>query len=66
MNTSPPAVASEPPLLIRPVLAPASPYISALPSGRRHRMSPLLPLTAIISPQGGWMQGMPFWSTSLI
>ena len=58
MNTSPPAVTIGPP---EPLLAPVSclPFgsSSVMPRRLAHRMSPVLPSTAISRPHGGLMHG---------
>src|SRR5271154_162319 len=60
MNSNPPAVATEPPILIEPVfITPRASSASTRPKGSRQAMSPVLRLTAASSPHGGAWQGQP-------
>src|SRR3954468_21880021 len=61
MNTTPPAVAIDPPILGVPVLGtPLASSSANEPSGTRHAISPVLTLTAISSPHGGYAHSQFF------
>src|SRR5687768_10942208 len=57
MNTSPPAVAIDPPLPGRPVFCLPGGRLSVTPRGTRHANSPVLTLTAVKCPHGGCWHG---------
>src|SRR5580692_3799384 len=60
MNSSPPAVATEPPILIDPVfITPRASSASTRPNGSRQAISPVLRLIAASSPHGGAWHGQP-------
>src|SRR5579875_1620080 len=58
INTRPLAVAREPPRLGAPVFCFPSGKLSTIPRGTCQAISPVLTLTAISRPQGGFWQGM--------
>src|SRR5665213_245569 len=57
MNSSPPAVAIEPPMFKRPVFCLPAGSSSVTPKGIFHTTSPVLPLIAINWPHGGFWHG---------
>src|ERR1700690_4247856 len=58
IKTKPPAVVMGPPKLSRPVLSLPSGNESVTPNGTCHAKSPVLALTAIRRPHGGFWHGM--------
>src|SRR5262245_37313872 len=57
IKTTPPAVAIEPPLLIRPLFFFPSGSSSVMPSVTCHTISPVLALIAVNCPHGGFWHG---------
>src|SRR6185369_15227697 len=58
MKTRPPAVATDPPILGRPVFCLSAGRLSVTPSRLSHAISPVFTLIAKSLPHGGWLQGM--------